>query len=62
MFYMLQVFLVVSIPIFVLAGTVLLSMIAWTALRDYVRAHIVMRPVTTQISSRPRRAKFIRAT
>jgi hypothetical protein len=38
MFYMLQVFLVVSIPIFVLAGTVLLSMIAWTEIKDYARA------------------------
>jgi hypothetical protein len=49
---MLQVFLLVSIPIFALAGTVLLSMIAWTKLKYYVR---------TRLSSQPRPAAFVRA-
>jgi hypothetical protein len=49
---MLQIFLVVAIPIFVLAGAVLLSMIAWTKAKDYVR---------TKTSSQPRPVEFIRA-
>jgi hypothetical protein len=49
---MLQVFLLVSIPIFALAGTVLLSMIAWAKAKYYLR---------TRISSQPRPAAFIRA-
>jgi hypothetical protein len=40
--YMIEVFLVVSIPIFVLAGTVLLGLIAWTQLKDYARARLAM--------------------
>jgi len=51
-FYMLQIFLVVAIPIFVLAGTVLLSMIAWTKTKDYL---------VSKMSSQPRPAEFIRA-
>jgi hypothetical protein len=50
--YMLEIFLLVSIPIFALAGTVLLTMIAWTKARHYVR---------TRISSQPRPAAFVRA-
>jgi hypothetical protein len=38
MFYLLQIFLVVSIPIFVLAGTILLSLIVWAQVKDYARA------------------------
>jgi hypothetical protein len=49
---MLQVFLLVSIPIFVLAGTVLLTMIAWTKAKHFFH---------TRISSQPRPAAFVRA-
>jgi hypothetical protein len=52
MFYMIQIFLLVSMPIFALAGTVLLSMIAWTKAKDYVH---------TKFSSQPRPAELIRA-
>jgi hypothetical protein len=40
MLYMLQIFLIVSIPIFVLAGTVLLSMIMWTELNLRLRSRL----------------------
>jgi hypothetical protein len=50
--YMLLVFLLVSIPIFVLAGTVLLTMIALTKAKHYLR---------TRISSQPRPAALVRA-
>jgi len=50
--YMLQIFLLVSIPIFALAGTVLLSMITWTKAKHYLR---------TRLSSQPRPAAFVRA-
>jgi hypothetical protein len=49
---MFQVFLLVSIPIFVLAGTVLLAMIAWTKGKHFLR---------TRISSQPHPAAFVRA-
>jgi hypothetical protein len=49
---MIQIFLVVSIPIFVVAGAVLVSMIAWTKAKDYVR---------TKVSSQPRPVEFVRA-
>lgn len=52
MFYMLEIFLVVSIPIFALAGAVLLFMIAWTKAKDFVR---------TRMHSQPRPVEFIRA-
>ena len=45
MIYMIEVFLVVSIPIFVLAGAVLLTLIAWTEAKDYARARLAMRRI-----------------
>jgi hypothetical protein len=51
-FYMFQIFLVVTIPIFVLAASVLLCMVVWTKAKDFVR---------TRMSSQPRPAEFIRA-
>jgi hypothetical protein len=49
MFYMLQIFLVVSIPIFVLAGAVLLSMIVWTEIMRFLSARAVSRRRKTAI-------------
>ena len=35
MFYMLEVFLIVSIPVVAVAGAVLLTLIAWTQVKDF---------------------------
>jgi hypothetical protein len=61
MLYMLQIFLVVAIPIFVLAGSVLLSMIAWTEMKDYARARIAMRRIVTRVGSSNRPVESVRA-
>ena len=49
MLYMLEVYLLFSIPILVLAGMVLLAMVAWTGAKHYARA--AMRRIATARSS-----------
>ncbi len=51
LFYMLQIFAIVSLPIFLLAGTVLLSMIAFTVLKNQLRTRIAMRRIAARPSS-----------
>ena len=40
MIYLLQVFLLVSVPIFALAGVAVLLMFAWSHATEYARAHL----------------------
>ena len=61
MFYMFQVFLVVSVPIFVVAGVVLLFLMAWTEVKDYAHARIAMRRAAGQASSQSHPVESLRA-
>jgi hypothetical protein len=47
MLYMLQIFLIVSIPIFVVAGIVLLSMIAWAEIMRHLHRRAATRRRST---------------
>jgi hypothetical protein len=39
---LLKVFIIVTVPVFAVAGAILLSLIAWTELRQYTRARLAI--------------------
>ena len=45
MFYMLGIYLLVAIPVFVLAGAVLLTVFAVSMVKDFVRAQCTIRRI-----------------
>ena len=45
MIYMLQVYLLVAVPVFALAGLLTLTLFIWTKLQDYMRAQRAMRQI-----------------
>jgi CHASE3 domain sensor protein len=51
MIYLFKVFLVVALPVFSLAGAVLVSFIAWSEAKDYTRARLAMRRIAAAASS-----------
>jgi hypothetical protein len=55
MIYMFKVFLVVAVPVFGLAGAVLLAFAAWSAAKDYARVHLGMRHAPGAESTEPLR-------
>jgi hypothetical protein len=71
MIYMFKIFLVVAVPVFGLAGTVLLTVVAWTAAKNYARALLAMRRIAgaasperlriSSFSSKSRSAESFRA-
>jgi hypothetical protein len=55
MIYMFKVFIVVALPVFGLAGAVLLTLMAWTEAKQYARARVAMQRIAA-VASRERLA------
>jgi len=55
MIYMFKVFLVVSVPVFGIAGVVLLTMIAFSVAKDFVCNRLAMRRVIAVAAAYDRR-------
>jgi hypothetical protein len=51
--YMLQVYLLVAVPIFVLAGLLTLALFVWSTMKDYARARRELRRIVLVNSGRP---------
>jgi hypothetical protein len=45
MMYMLQVYLLVAVPVFVLAGLLTLALFVWSTMKDYARARRELRRI-----------------
>jgi hypothetical protein len=54
MIYMLQVYLLVAVPVFALAGVLTLALVVGTKIQDYVRARRAMRQIVLTTSGRLR--------
>ena len=52
MMYMLQVYLLVAVPVFVLAGLLTLALFAWSTMKDYARARRELRRIVLVNSKR----------
>ena len=53
MIYMLQVYLLVAIPVFILAGLLTLALFVWSTMKDYARARRELRRIVLVNSGRP---------
>ena len=63
MLYWLQVYLLIAIPIFVLGGTVLLTLMAWAMLKEYVRSRLAIRQIAgPRVPVRPVKAPLQEAS
>ena len=50
MIYMLQVYLLVAVPVFALAGVLTLALVVWARIQDYARARRAMRQIVLAAS------------
>jgi hypothetical protein len=50
MIYMLRIYTLVAVPIFALAGTLILALAAWNEARQYALARRAMHRITSQVS------------
>ena len=50
MIYMLRIYTLVAVPIFALAGTLILILAAWNEARQYALARQAMRRITSQVT------------
>jgi uncharacterized membrane protein len=50
MLYTIQVYLLVAVPVFALAGLLILALFVWTKLQEYAHARRAMKQIVTRVS------------